>query len=124
MEKDERVLKEAKRILKINSMEEEDEEGTNKNKRCHRCIKCHCIELSVDTAARLTLAVNFLLFFMKLAAAIQSGSLSIISSLIDSTLDLFSGLLVHTSYVHILHVHTYILTYMYTYIVYACMLRT
>jgi len=35
--------------------------------------------------------VNVLLFFLKLAASVQSGSLAVLSSLIDSVLDLFSG---------------------------------
>ena len=60
---------------------------------------CSCVQLSVNTAARLTLAVNFLLVFFKLAATIQSGSLSVLSSLIDSGLDLFSGAVIAvTSY--------------------------
>ena len=49
------------------------------------------IQLSVDTAARLTLSLNFLLFFFKLGATIQSGSLAVLSSALDSGLDLFSG---------------------------------
>ena len=58
--------------------------------------RCSCVQLSVITATRLTLAVNILLV---LAATIQSGSLSILSSLIDSGLDLFSGAVVAvTSY--------------------------
>ena len=61
--------------------------------------RCSCAQLSVITATRLTLAVNILLVFFKLAATIQSGSLSILSSLIDSGLDLFSGAVVAvTSY--------------------------
>ena len=60
------------------------------------------LQLSVESAARLTLSVNFLLFFLKLAAAIQSGSLAVVSSLIDSTLDLLSGqILVINSYTYI-----------------------
>ena len=62
-------------------------------------FKCSCIQLSVDTAVRLTLATNFLLVFFKLAATIQSGSLAVLSSLIDSGLDLFSGAVIAvTSY--------------------------
>ena len=53
--------------------------------------KCSLVQLSVETAARLSLSVNFLLLFFKIAAAIQSGSLAVLSSLIDSALDLFSG---------------------------------
>ncbi|XP_003388482.1 PREDICTED: metal tolerance protein 11-like [Amphimedon queenslandica] len=56
-------------------------------------------QLSVSSASRLTLSVNILLFFIKLAASIQSGSLSVVSSLIDSALDLFSGVTIGiTSY--------------------------
>ncbi len=56
-----------------------------------KSVNCSCAQLSVGTAARLTLSVNFLLFFLKFAATIQSGSLAVLSSLIDSGLDLFSG---------------------------------
>lgn len=56
-------------------------------------------QLSVSSASRLTLSANILLFFIKLAASIQSGSLSVVSSLIDSALDLFSGVTIGiTSY--------------------------
>ena len=56
-------------------------------------------QISVSSASRLTLSVNILLFFIKLAASIQSGSLSVVSSLIDSALDLFSGITIGiTSY--------------------------
>ena len=70
-------------------------ENSSQKEQCH----CSCVQLSVNTAARLTLAVNFLLVFFKLAATIQSGSLSVLSSLIDSGLDLFSGAVIAvTSY--------------------------
>ena len=70
--------------------------GNSSQKEQHHCS---CVQLSVNTAARLTLAVNFLLVFFKLAATIQSGSLSVLSSLIDSGLDLFSGAVIAvTSY--------------------------
>ena len=53
----------------------------------------------MSTATHSTLSDNVLLFFIKMAAAIQSGSLSVISSLVDSTLDLFSGVVIAvTSY--------------------------
>ena len=69
--------------------------NSSQQEQCH----CSCVQLSVNTAARLTLAVNFLLVFFKLAATIQSGSLSVLSSLIDSGLDLFSGAVIAvTSY--------------------------
>jgi cation diffusion facilitator family transporter len=42
-------------------------------------------------ATTLSLIVNILLFFSKMVAAILSGSLSVVSSLVDSALDLFSG---------------------------------
>lgn len=58
---------------------------------------CSCIQLSVGTAARLTFAVNLFLLFAKLAATIQSGSLSVFSSLLDSILDLVSGIAVGVS---------------------------
>lgn len=70
-----------------------DEIGEENRQKC----SCSCIQLSVDTAARLTLSVNFLLFFLKIAAAIQSGSLAVLSSMIDSGLDLFSGAAIATS---------------------------
>ncbi len=72
-----------------------DSNSANEYNSNEKSPHCHCwkyLQLSVDTAARLTLSVNFLLFFLKLAAAVQSGSLAIVSSLIDSTLDLLSGL--------------------------------
>lgn len=83
LEKDEATIKEAEEITK-GSTEAGETEGSDRRKKL-------CVQLSVDTAARLTLSVNFLLFFLKLAAAIQSGSLAVLSSLIDSTLDLLSG---------------------------------
>ena len=86
LQKDEAVLKEARVITEDSNTVEDD--SKNKGRRCH-CWRY--LQLSVDTAARLTLSVNFLLFFLKLAAAIQSGSLAVVSSLIDSTLDLLSG---------------------------------
>lgn len=82
LEKDEATIKEAQDI--IQGSLETTEADSKKGKKWH-------IRLSVDTAARLTLSVNFLLFFLKLAAAVQSGSLAVVSSLIDSTLDLLSG---------------------------------
>ena len=51
----------------------------------------------MGTAARLTFAVNLFLLFAKLSATIQSGSLSVLSSLIDSVLDLFSGIAIGVS---------------------------
>ncbi|XP_019859327.1 PREDICTED: metal tolerance protein 11-like [Amphimedon queenslandica] len=61
--------------------------------------KLSLFQLSVSSASHLTLSVNILLFFIKLAASIQSGSLSVVSSLIDSALDLFSGVTIGiTSY--------------------------
>lgn len=70
---------------------------TRKKSRCCNLKSCHCINLSVGTAARLTFAVNVFLLFIKLAAAVQSGSLSVLSSLLDSALDLFSGLTIGVS---------------------------
>ena len=93
---DMKVLKEAEEAGR-ESIEDEDERGEKTKKK--RCKKCHCIQLSASTAARFTLAANFLLLFIKLGASIQSGSLSVISSLIDSALDLFSGAVIAiTSY--------------------------
>ena len=87
LEKDEAALKEARSALNSSA-----EDGRGKGaESVGSCPRLGFLQLSVDTAARLTLSVNFLLFFMKLAAAIQSGSLSVVSSLIDSTLDLLSG---------------------------------
>ncbi len=60
-------------------------------KNCCTKTKCTCIQLSVDTTAWLTFSINLFLLFAKLSAAIQSGSLSVLSSLLDSALDLFSG---------------------------------
>lgn len=45
----------------------------------------------VFMATNWSLAVNVLLFVSKMVAAILSGSLSVVSSLVDSALDLFSG---------------------------------
>ena len=87
------VLKEAETAGR-ESIEDED-----KNRESTKKIRCKKCQLSASTAARLTLAANFLLLFIKLGASIQSGSLSVISSLIDSTLDLFSGAVIAiTSY--------------------------
>ena len=101
LKKDEEVLHEARTIVNepgsIQDVEldtGEDEPETTKKRLCKPRIN-----LSVSAAARLTLSANILLFFLKLGAAIQSGSLSVISSLIDSAFDLFSGLVIAvTSY--------------------------
>jgi cation diffusion facilitator family transporter len=83
VKEDEAALKEAESTLQE---DEEDEVAPKK--------RCAPFQLKVSTAARLTLSVNFLLLFMKLAASIQSGSLAVISSLLDSVLDLFSGVVI------------------------------
>ena len=96
------MLKEARKLSSLGS--ENDIKGLsdrfeeslgNKSKCTPKCPSC--IHLSTGTAARLTLSVNTLLLFLKLAATIQSGSLAVLSSLIDSTLDLFSGLIIGIS---------------------------
>ena len=89
LEKDEAVLKEAQTAVSDQKGSRQDEQQQVESTP-HQCSPS-VLQLSVDTAARLTLSVNFLLFFLKLAAAIQSGSLAVVSSLIDSTLDLLSG---------------------------------
>ena len=101
--KDIATLKEARKLSSLGS--ENDLKGLNErfekevignNKKCSaRCPSC--VQLSTGTAARLTLSVNILLFFLKLAATIQSGSLSVLSSLVDSSLDLFSGVVIGIS---------------------------
>ena len=70
--------------------------GQGRERKFPKC-SCDCVQLSVDSAARLTLSVNFLLFFFKIAASIQSGSLAVLSSLIDSGLDLFAGAVIAVS---------------------------
>ena len=98
LEKDEAALEEARQISSPVSGEETgvQNDGTEREvmqDRYHR--KCsQLLQLSVASATRLTLAVNILLFFIKMAAAIQSGSLAVISSLVDSALDLFSGVVI------------------------------
>ena len=107
LKEDEKVLEEAKMI--VNQSQEEEEGGAEKgSKRKAYTRRIRCLQLSVDTAARLTLSANFLLFFLKLAASIQSGSLAVISSLIDSTLDLLSGEIytcIHACFIIRLHGH-------------------
>ena len=112
LKKDEKVLKEAEELITDNEEEEnaneakpdkyhtaldsviqttervEDEEHKDTGQK--KSIK-NFLQISVGAAARITLSANLLLFFFKLAASIQSGSLSVISSLVDSALDLFSG---------------------------------
>ena len=105
-QKDKEVLREANKLSLIGSIEDlgdrykwlKDQEN-HKRGRFNCCSSKHfqCINLSVGTAARLTFAVNLFLLFAKLAATVQSGSLSVLSSLIDSTLDLFSGLAIGIS---------------------------
>ena len=93
MRKDQAVVEESK-IRSTDGGRDSDEDPTAKEGRTRMRLS-----LSVDAAARLTLAANFFLFFLKLAAAIQSNSLSVISSVIDSGLDLFSGVVIAlTSY--------------------------
>ena len=93
------VMREARRFSELDSniqieaklmeMLKEEEHTTHEKDQCH-CMPS-CIDLEVSTAARLTLSVNIFLLFLKIAATIQSGSLSVLSSLFDSALDLFSG---------------------------------
>ncbi len=96
--KDIEVLKEARHMSTIEDSETDDyfdkllkETEHEEKKSCCSKMKCTCIQLSVDTAAWLTFSVNLFLLFAKLSATIQSGSLSVLSSLLDSGLDLFSG---------------------------------
>ena len=101
--KDIQTLREARKLSSLGSEndlrglnERYEKEGVGKKKKCPpQCPSC--IQLSTGTAARLTLSINILLFFLKLAATIQSGSLSVLSSLIDSALDLFSGVVIGIS---------------------------
>ena len=101
--KDIATLKEARKLSSLGSendlkgLSERFEEEVMGNKRM---CSLHCpsyIQLSTGTAVRLTLSINVLLFFLKLAATIQSGSLAVLSSLIDSALDLFSGVVIGIS---------------------------
>ena len=89
LRKDEAVLKQAQITV---GGDVSDNELDVEHSETGSCLKPGFLQLSVDTAARLTLSVNFLLFFFKLGAAVQSGSLAVVSSLIDSTLDLLSGI--------------------------------
>lgn len=108
--KDIQALQEARRLSSLGSEEdlravggedlrgrlsslgsEEDPTAVGGEDSSRKKKKCSLVQLSVETAARLSLSVNFLLLFFKIAAAIQSGSLAVLSSLIDSALDLFSG---------------------------------
>ena len=97
------TLKEARKLSSLGSendlkglSDRFEEETAGKKEKC--APKCpSCIQLSTGTAARLTLSVNILLFFLKLGATIQSGSLAVLSSLIDSALDLFSGVVIGIS---------------------------
>ena len=101
--KDIQTLKEARKLSSLGSendlkglSEKFEEENAENKKKCK--IRCpSCIQLSTGTAARLTLSINILLFFLKLGATIQSGSLAVLSSLIDSALDLFSGVVIGIS---------------------------
>ncbi len=102
-QKDIEVLREARRMSSIDSGEDDifddllRETEDSEKKSCCNTSKCRCIKLSVATAARLTFAVNLFLLFAKLSATIQSGSLSVLSSLLDSALDLFSGFAIGVS---------------------------
>ena len=97
---DVQTLREARKLSSLGSendlkgLSDKFEEGT-KSKCGPKCPSY--IQLSTGTAARFTLSINVLLFFLKLAATIQSGSLAVLSSLIDSTLDLFSGVIIGIS---------------------------
>ena len=102
--KDIEALEAARRLSSLGSAEDLKGLGKRsrhpgsqgKERKFPKC-SCSCVQLSVDSAARLTLSVNFLLFFFKIAATIQSGSLAVLSSLIDSGLDLFSGAVIAVS---------------------------
>lgn len=90
--KDIKVLQEARRLSSLGSENDlKTVRGDDSSRKERKMKKCSLVQLSVETAARLSLSVNFLLLFFKIAAAIQSGSLAVLSSLIDSALDLFSG---------------------------------
>ena len=103
LEKDEAALEEARQFSSSISdegrrtlIDRETDRAPPSRKFCCRRM----LHLSVPTAyTRLSLSFNVFLFFIKMAAAIQSGSLSVISSLVDSTLDLFSSVVITvTSY--------------------------
>lgn len=87
--KDIEAITEAHRLSSLSVPEEGGRSLAGK--QCSKRCQCSCFHLSVDGAARLTLAMNFLLFFFKLGATIQSGSLAVLSSALDSGLDLFAG---------------------------------
>ena len=99
--KDIQALQEARRLSSLGSAQDLrglGDQSYEVKKRKWKCDwKCSLIQLSVETAARLTLSVNLLLLFLKLGASVQSGSLAVLSSLIDSVLDLFSGAAIATS---------------------------
>lgn len=62
-------------------------------------------KISAQTVAKITFAINFVLFSAKLIAAVLSGSLAIISSVLDSAVDLVSGILLWWSSRAIKHVN-------------------
>ena len=97
-QKDIAVLQEARKLSYLGSTEDlrGQLEAISKDSKKKK-PKWSCVQLSVGTAARLTLSVNLLLLFLKLAATIQSGSLAVLSSLLDSALDLFSGIAIGLS---------------------------
>lgn len=61
-----------------------DAKGENDGKGCHA---------SPQFMAKITFAINFALFCGKIVAAVFSGSLSVLSSVLDSAVDLVSGIL-------------------------------
>ena len=103
LERDKAVLEKARKLsispvdeergTPTEGMEGETSESSQQRRKLHWRSRCNQL-LSVATATRLTLSANLLLFFIKMAASIQSGSLAIVSSLVDSTLDLFSGVVI------------------------------
>ena len=100
--KDIAVLEEASKLSSVGSDKDlrwvaERHQESKKKRLCKPTKFCSCIQLSTGTAARLTLSANILLLFLKLGATIQSGSLAVLSSLVDSVLDLFSGVIIGIS---------------------------
>ena len=106
-QKDIAVLRQARRLSSLGAEEEQKyfhrsflaslEEETDGERQPFCKCSCSCLKISVDAATRLTLAANFFLFFLKFAATIQSGSLAVLSSLVDSGLDLFAGAVIGVS---------------------------
>lgn len=76
-------------LLEMNALE--DIKKDKQETMFQESEKAHELKQRVRRAVNISFTVNFILFILKIMASVDSGSLSIIASALDSMLDLLSG---------------------------------